>query len=369
MLAKWWVKFNSRNATVVAHGDDAALLCAALRLLAEGEVQSAVHRLILVGEGPVVKGRAQELGKMFHVDLVRPALKAVQAAVSRGKAESMIDVSDLFVVAVDFTIDPFLKQLKQTTHDVTSAAVGTEQPIVVNAENLGACGGRIPGLTIDRLEFGMIVEDLNVQVLSYGTAGDVFQATLADPLACVEALLPSSLETSVKHGAILRITGRVVAVAGRLLLLVDSAKPSAGFRSGYTAVRAGVRNMSQRDHRFGCVIIRGSKCALVRKANNKLEIPSSPPRGFESAAGTAVRATMEACKINQEEFALVHDVPPVVAYEAAAASTAKVTAKTNAQSLSTAAAKMAVYMAVATSPEEKMDGCLRHCYAGEHRSL
>jgi len=356
MLAKWLGKFNPRNATFITYGDDGVLLHAALEMV-EGTVHSLAERLILVGEGTSIKYRAQQLGEAFKVDLVRPALKALRGAVAKARGHTLgseIELGDLFVCAVDFEMDPELKHLKQTSHDVMASALAADRPLDFNLE-IPVSGGA-SRLTIDRLDFGMTIDGMRAQVLQVSDAGDVVRLMLADPHASVEALVPKGLQKDCGHGAMICVSGRVVAIVGRMLVMVEHVEPSNGFRRDYKAVRAGQRNMSERDQRIGCIIVRGSKCALARK-DDRFEIPVAVPRGCESQTGTAVRSAMEACKIHAEEFAMLHDVPPVVVYDVPE----KTAKKSAVGSPVSTATKLTVFAAVATSPAPEVDSCCGTC--------
>jgi len=136
---------------------------------------------------------------------------------------------------------------------------------------------------------------------------------LSDAHGSVEALLSESTQAEVTRGCILAVNGRVVSLQGRIVLLVEQARPHTKLQRGYSSVRMGQRNVSERVHRYGILVMRGSKCILAR-SSNFARIPVTEPRAYESRQQAATRAITESCKIYSEEIALVHDVPPAIAY-------------------------------------------------------
>lgn len=125
-------------------------------------------------------------------------------------------------------------------------------------------------------------------------------------------------------------------------MLVSVVKPFGSmFRGGYSSVRQGQRNVSRLPYRCGCLVLRGSKCVLVRDQGLKAHIPLSEPRASETKQQAATRAVKEACRIYSEEIALLRDVQPAIAYDTSGGSPVV----------------LQVFVAVATNPTAAEGGC------------
>lgn len=163
---------------------------------------------------------------------------------------------------------------------------------------------------VHHLDFGMHVRSIIVQVLSITEA----YAVLADSSGSVDALVLHSALDTMERGSFVSVAGRVIALSGRLFLLVEGAKPHSGLPYGYTSVRLGQKSLSQRVCRYGCLVLRGTKCVLARQ-RRQVQLPVAEAFGYETKQQAATRALTDNCKIYAEEVTLLRDVAPVVSYD------------------------------------------------------
>lgn len=373
MFYKWFSKFNPSAAKMVVHAEDASLISNMLQLHAATSLgqQTLIERVVLIGDKPPPKAVLQYLAEVAVVELVRPSLKAVAVAVN-GMKEPMsskkVVLADLIFVSVDFRLCPTNKQLLQTPQNITLDVTFRNDMSRGKHWQSSAAGAdgaqRVPleTMAIDELDFGMRVEGLIVQVLECVEAGDVDLLTIGDPHGTIEALTPRSLSREVMmRGSIVSVVGRMVPLNGHLFLAVESATSSSEFRKDYTAVRIGQRNMSQRQHRCGVLVLRGSKCALARDEKGNLSIPAGEPCGSESKHQTAKSAFRHACRVSVEELAFLSDVPPAVAYSASGEKTTAAMGR-DATQAAPPSLVLTVFAATATSsPPEDSGGCCGDC--------
>ncbi|CAJ1403107.1 unnamed protein product [Effrenium voratum] len=326
MLERWFAKFNCKEATVLAYGEDAELWAPLLAL--HGELR--VARLVLAdGEA---SGSAKAQAEKAKVEVQSVDSKSIVEAVT-SQSESNLEIEDLYFTAVDFDIDRKTKQLQQVATNITSlvaqaiAAVPKEQApeavaATVSVETEGADlsvppevvamlsdqsvgGGQF--MSTHCLVPGTSFANLAVKVLSCRAEDQVLRVQLADCHGRVEGI--SSEELTV--GATVSVAGQAISLEGRLFLLVQQVAGHAGLREGYApaAPSAGMVR------RYGCLVLRGKKCVLARDSASKLFIPTEEAQYQELPQQAAVRALAEACDIYPEEFVLLRDVAPAVFYE------------------------------------------------------
>mmetsp|Transcript_60697 Transcript_60697/g.172534 ORF Transcript_60697/g.172534 Transcript_60697/m.172534 type:complete len:570 (-) Transcript_60697:47-1756(-) len=314
MLAKWFIKFNPSDAVLVVQAMDVGLIDSMLRSWSapcSSTVEKPVSRVVVVGSAP--KKSLEKLAELTTITVVNhPSMRAVVAAVS-GREKCGVSIRDVHFVSVEFSLDPYTKGLLQTPVKITASVLQTTKTInLPDGFLLDGCQTALRFAT-HHLDFGMPVHGLVTRVVSVESAGSMMKAVLADCHGTVEALLQPALQANVFHGAMLSVDGHTIALAGRLFLLVNRAEP-AKLREGYGSARTGQRNCSQRVHRYSCLVLRGSKCLLTRDGD-KARLPMVEPAGFETQRQAATRAIREACRINAEEVAMLHDVPPAIAYD------------------------------------------------------
>lgn len=232
--------------------------------------------------------------------------------------DSSVGVNDLLFSSVEFSLDPVNKGLLQTPIDITAKVLLNTAPIALpnpqDAENDLATSEKT---ATHHLDFGMAVRNMIVQVVEVKDAGGMMNAVLSDAHGSVEALFSGMAQEEVTRGCIVAVDGRVVSLQGRIVLLVEQARPHPKLQRGYNSVRMGMRNVSERVHRYGVLVVRGNKCMLARSCSSttvSAYIPVTEPKGYETRQQAATRAITEACNIYSEEFCLVNDVPPAVAY-------------------------------------------------------
>jgi len=141
-----------------------------------------------------------------------------------------------------------------------------------------------------------------------------------------QVLFPQELEGAVCKGACVRLRGRAVSRRGTLVLMLERASRTRSRTledkvDGYGAAvsLAHPSSLSARVRSFGCILLRGSKCVLVRSLTSPPEwesvrLPRATARGAETGEETATRAVTTQCDLNPQEFWVTPDVPPVVCY-------------------------------------------------------
>ncbi|CAE8637800.1 unnamed protein product [Polarella glacialis] len=342
MLERWFAKFNPRESTVLAFGEDVSLWAPLLRLNDE----QRVSRMIVVGRAPP-EGVAGLLAKAEVETTVleqNSSMGALSEAVARGGGQGDLSLEDLYFVSVEFDIHRKSKQLVQDAANITSqvarlfvaprvvapasgggfeaTAAAAAAPVPVPAEVLALLeaspsnsAAAVQGVASHHLVAGMSFSGLVVQVFSCTADGDALRAELADAHGCVDGLFPKSLQSVATRGRFLSLSGQVVTVEGRLLVVASSGEPHRGLRDGYQPAQQGARNVSEWPRRFGCLVLRGRKCVLARSNEQKLYIPADEAHTHETAEQAATRALAEACDIFPEEIALLQNVAPVIVYE------------------------------------------------------
>eukprot|EP00928_Gymnodinium_smaydae_P013184 TRINITY_DN14819_c0_g1_i1.p1 TRINITY_DN14819_c0_g1~~TRINITY_DN14819_c0_g1_i1.p1 ORF type:complete len:1021 (+),score=251.56 TRINITY_DN14819_c0_g1_i1:43-3063(+) len=352
MLEKWFAKFNCVQATVLVHGDDAALLAHVMSGPGGGEPRV---RSVVVAN-PIGADVASRLNgaQVSCVQDATPASVAAALRSARGlaaEAEEACQEEALHFVTVDFSLDNRTKQLVQTSSNITSGILNPAGPSILPTALLAEAPARaapaagspaapataagtsaatassaaagapaaplgvaIEGPATHHLTAGMAFSGLVVHVLSSTVDGPVVRLLLADAHGCVEALLPRIQQASAPRGRVVSVAGRVLTAEGRLYLMLDRAVQHAGLREGYNPVRAGQRNASERVRRYGCMVLRGARCVLAR-LDGLMSLPMAGANERETAEQAATRAVAEACDIHQEEIALLRDVAPAIMYE------------------------------------------------------
>ena len=193
-------------------------------------------------------------------------------------------------------------------------------------------GAAVRNPQTDHLNLGIAFSGLIVQVLAVITDGPSARMMLADTAGCVEALVPKEVKSEMQRGWFVSVDGWVTTVSGRIFVVVT--KATAGtLREGYGAVKPGLRNTSEKTRLYGVLLLRGSKCVLVRKGT-AMSIPCGEASSFETGEQAATRAACEACDIYPDEFVILRDVAPAVVYDKREASPKLIT----------------VYTALATNP-------------------
>jgi hypothetical protein len=216
---------------------------------------------------------------------------------------------------VEFSLDPASKGLVQTPIDITASVLASSNNVVnvPTIEGVAREWSSSERLATHHLDFGTAVSSMIVQVVDIKDVGGMIHAVLSDAHGSVEALLSKAAREVAGRGCIVAVSGQMISLEGRSVLMVEQAEPHNRLQRGYSSVRMGQRNVSERRHEYGCLIFRGSKCMLPREGEF-LQIPSTAPRANESQQQAATRAVSERCSIYPEEFALLHDVPPAVVY-------------------------------------------------------
>jgi len=384
MLSKWLVKFNPSAATVVVQGVDVKLIDRVIRSWrtpATSHVQRPVDKVIIVGNMPGKKIMAS-ISELANVIVAKLTAKALAAAVAPRQScpadrtkrqtsladspksggsfctEASTDVpstdsedirdkgdsgcSDMFYVAVEFSLDPVEKALLQTPIDISAQVLSETAAITIpsmqEAEQNVLASAK---MQTHHLDFGFTVSDMIAQVVDVKDSDGMVQAVLSDVHGTVDALFSQSAKLQASRGSVLVVNGRTISLKGRLVLMVESATPHKSLFHGYRSTRMGQRNVSERVHQYGCVVLRGSRCLLMR-CDDRACIPVAEPRAFESRQQAATRAVAECCKVLSEEILLLHDVAPAVAYLPG----------TDGQGL----VVLTVFIALATS-EKKSDAC------------
>jgi hypothetical protein len=233
-----------------------------------------------------------------------------------------VDIADVHFVCVEFSLDAVTKGLVQTPLNITASVLtdngsGVAMPTAQEAEQAMA---KSECMATHHLDFGLKVKDMIVQVVEikadfeFTLGGGTVHAVLSDAHGSIEALLSPKTQAEASRGSIIAVDGRMVSLQGRMVLLVEEARPQTKLRHGYSSIRMGQRNVSERIHLYGCLVIRGSKCLLAH-GDNYAFIPFSEPRAHETRQQAATRAITETCKIYSEEVSLMNDLPPAVSYQ------------------------------------------------------
>lgn len=332
MLEKWFAKFNCKGATVIAHGEDVELVAALLASPMVGSSQ--ISRVILMsggGAAAVQRKTLESLSRNADVQTSAPTAEALAKAYRGKNGTDAVEptVEDLYFVSVAFTLDPRTKQLLQIAKKITetvmipisniqlpagAAAAAAAAP--ANGAAAGATGAAVQGVATHHLTMGMSFAGLVVQVLAVISEGTMARLMLADTVGCIEALVPKACRGVMAQGRCVSVDGRVTSVEGRLFVIVDKAAAAAGFREGYGAAKAGLRNASEARRLYGLLLVRGSKCVLARRTEgNIVSLPVAETKAGETAEQAATRATCEACDIYPDEFAILRDVAPAVVYD------------------------------------------------------
>lgn len=232
-----------------------------------------------------------------------------------GDSNRDVQVADFHFVSVEFSMDPFGKSLVQKPVDITSMVIGSAEPFVLpTSETVESDLQNSEKMATHHLGFGMSINNLIVQVLSIRDVDAMMAVVLADAHGSVEALATKAISEDWKVGTFTAVSGRMISMQGRMVLLIEHARPANSLPRNYASVHLGQRSASERTHYSGCLVVRGSKCLLVHGKNNAVHIPFTEPKGFESQRQAATRAVKQSCKIFAEEFALLHDIPQAVAF-------------------------------------------------------
>ena len=109
MLERWFAKFNPREATVIAFGNDAELWVPLVRLHDEPRIS----KLIVLGDPPCQKSVAQLAAGHVEVCILGAgfSMEALVDAMGSQSSASRLDVEDLHFTFVNFDINPKSKQL------------------------------------------------------------------------------------------------------------------------------------------------------------------------------------------------------------------------------------------------------------------
>ena len=109
MLERWFAKFNPREATVIAFGNDAELWVPLVRLHDEQHIS----KLIVLGDPPCLKSAAQLAAGNVEICVLGTgsSMEALVDAIGSQSSVSGLDLEDLHVTFVDFDINPRSKQL------------------------------------------------------------------------------------------------------------------------------------------------------------------------------------------------------------------------------------------------------------------
>eukprot|EP00931_Biecheleriopsis_adriatica_P105567 TRINITY_DN80136_c0_g1_i1.p1 TRINITY_DN80136_c0_g1~~TRINITY_DN80136_c0_g1_i1.p1 ORF type:complete len:610 (+),score=84.05 TRINITY_DN80136_c0_g1_i1:79-1908(+) len=341
MLSKWLTKFNPADATLIVSGQDAGLfenIISSWKRSATNPIERPFERIIVAGNH--FKKQLQNLAQHVRVDCVPQSVKLIAEAVGRSKGEQRDPVSlgELHVVSVDFTLDPESKDTKQTAVNITADVMCDAAPLKFPSGEF--LDNSMQKVATHHLEFGVSVNDMRVQVLDCKETDSMKQLVLADCHGSIHAVAPHRISGIISRGCHILVSGRVMSMGGCMVLLLTDARQPEKAQIGYASVKMGQRNMSQRQHHYGCLILRGSQCVLVRKESDWV-LPHALPIGCESGQQTATRATKAMCSIFSEEFALLADVSPAVAYDVSGSETTVQT----------------IFAAVATQLPEKARGC------------
>ncbi|OLQ09787.1 putative alpha-tubulin polyglutamylase Ttll1 [Symbiodinium microadriaticum] len=363
MLERWFAKFNPREATVIAFGNDAELWVPLVRLHDEPRIS----KLIVLGDPPCQKSVAQLAAGHVEVCILGAgfSMEALVDAMGSQSSASRLDVEDLHFTFVNFvqtghnvtlsTVESFRSLTRSVLPQegppgplVAGKSLGLRPPVSVDPDPIPADVVALLNNKVERdilpstfsTQFlapgtafsGLIV---NIQTCSYDEDASVLRALLADAHGSVEGLFPTTLAKMILPGKSVAVSGRTLSLQGRLLVLGQEATPNQGLRDGYMPVSDGRRNVSDVSRKFGCLVLRGRKCVLARDCDKQLYIPVDEARNSETAQQAATRAVAESCDIYPEEFALLGDVPPAVYYEKAGQAKPQV---------------VSIFAAVATSP-------------------
>lgn len=353
MLRKWLVKFNCQNATVVAHGQDAAV---AAQLKIENPQDEHLARIIAVDADNVENSFLTDEKAAAFVTKVEPTPEAIASALERTEAVPEEELGQIFYVSVTFSLDRISKQMKQEAQNITASLVNINarpvatpqlaappaaaapvggdfkpepRPVVqalpvlsasellaAAAKSSGAVGSAVEGVATHHLSLGISFSGLIGQILSCLIEGQTIRATVADVHGCVEAIAPRSCADVMAVGKCVSLAGRAVCDQGQLILAVQSAQPhSSGLRDGYAPVRIGHRSASSSRQAFGCVVLRGNKCVLARKEGGQLYVPVAEAKERETGLQAATRAVAQACDIHEEEIAVLQSIAPAVVYD------------------------------------------------------
>jgi hypothetical protein len=321
-LSKWFMKFNPSQSVIVTYGADVKLVEAMLRSWSTpctSPVESPVEKIIVVGQPD--KKTLESISDLAQIDVVKPSVQAIKAKVMRGsdreRGSRQPDLVDFHFVSVEFSLDPTEKSLVQKPVNITSMVLsGGAVTALPTREAAEAKLRNSQKVATHHLDFGMIVDNLVVQVIRIEDADAMLNVTLADAHGSIEALARKVPNQDFELGKVVTVSGQVVSMQGRRILLVENSSQSEQqcLPHGYASVRLGQRNASRRNHYSGCLVVKGSKCLLVRK-DGAMHMPFTEPMACESKQQASTRAVKEACKIYTEEFALLHDVPAAISYE------------------------------------------------------
>jgi hypothetical protein len=326
MLSKWLIKLNPSASTVVAHGMDVKLVEGMVRgwtTPCTSPVERPVEKVIVVGKS-VNKKILESISEIAKVNVVNPSVQAIKANIVQAKRKELkqdcnfgAQLSDFHFISVEFSFDPNEKTTVQTPIDITPmvACSGTARLTMPTRESVENDVQNSERIATHHLDFGMTVSHLIVQVLCVTDADAMLNIVVADTHGSIEALARKTMSEELQQGSIVSVSGRVLSVQGRRSLLIEDCKVEDSLhREGYASVRIGERNASHNTHLSGCLIVRGAKCLLVHQSNT-VHMPFTEPRIAESKVQAATRAVKHACKIHAEEFALLSDLPPAVAYD------------------------------------------------------
>jgi len=372
MLERWFTKFNPSNATFLVHGEDAALVAPLLMLGGE----QRIARVMIAGGAPA-EWLSERLAKAQVEIVSQETVEGVATALGRSPSladeVATLALSDLHFVSVEFTLNPRSKQLVQNASNITASVVNVIGPATLPVEattpqthqnvslasgprpvvavpkgssavaqrqvaavpgatapasvpapaapaaqgsssTRGAVGAAVEGVATHHLLAGMSFSGLVAQVVSSTLDGSVLRVVLADCHGSIETIVPREFQAVAARDRCVSVAGRVVSADGCLYVMAERVVPHSGLREGYLPVRQGQRNSSEWPRRYGCLVLRGDKCVLVRH-EGRLQLPTKEARTHETAEQAATRAVAELCDIYPEEVALLHDVAPAVAYD------------------------------------------------------
>ncbi|CAE7507332.1 Ttll1 [Symbiodinium sp. CCMP2592] len=276
MLERWFAKFNPRDATVIAFGNDAELWVPLVRLHDEQRISKLI--VCILGAGFSMEALVDAIGSQSSV--------------------SGLDLEDLHFTFVDV----------QTGHNVTLSAVesfrsltpslppqgfpeaifawqslGLQSPVSAAPETIPADVVALLNNNLEQdassgtfstqfLAPGMAFSGLivSIQTCAYDEDATVLRALLADAHGSVEGLFPTTMAKALLPGKSVPVSGRALSLQGRLLVLGQQVTSNQGPRNGYMPVSDGRRNVSDVSRKFGCLVLRGRKCVLARDADRQL---------------------------------------------------------------------------------------------------
>ncbi|KAJ3049169.1 hypothetical protein HK097_009808 [Rhizophlyctis rosea] len=196
-------------------------------------------------------------------------------------------------------------------------------------------------VTIDRLILGALAENLLAKVISVepvqsdSNRRPVYRARIADPTGSVMFTYGEGFRSLVKYGRTLHITGRVTCYQGIVQVQVGEKWGNvrkAGGGEGLGMIDAGLLNdLSSVRRKYGIVLRRIGEQSVWEyllvpetlagheNAHEEapLMLPSSIPGFRDSEKDAACRALIDATPLEEYDFCLLHDRPPISSCAAA----------------------------------------------------